>query len=377
LTGKAGRTSFGILAANDSAPGRVDDVADPRFGETAQFFIGRVRYDVYSESSIGAVFTNRELLDEHSRAGGIDGRFRLGSTHNLNLMAVFSDHRDADGVQRSGNIYDFSFSRRGRGLTYGASTSGIDPDFRTDLGFVRRTGIRRSDAEVAYSWYPESWLVSWRPSVEYGRVYDYAGVLQDETFDTGVNLQFARNISLNASVARELERFEETDFSKTGFRLFGNINASRMFSVGVGYNGGDQIRYVEDPFLGRSTGLSLNLNVRPFSRLESQLNMNTSRFVDVRSNEQLYDVKIFRSTTNYQFTGRLSLRAILEHNTFSRTLGANLLTTYRVNAGTVFFVGYDDRYHQGRELNPLLYPTTDYLRTNRALIMKVQYLFRM
>jgi hypothetical protein len=182
---------------------------------------------------------------------------------------------------------------------------------------------------------------------------------------------------LNTTISRELERFNDRDFDKTRIRVFGNINASRTFGIGIGYNGGDQIRYVDDPFLGSSTGLSLNVTVRPFSRLESQLSMNTSRFVDARIDEQLYDVKIFRSTTAFQFTERLSLRAILEHDTFDRTLGANLLATYRVNAGTVLFVGYDDRYHQGNRLNDLLYPTTTYQRTNQALIMKVQYLFRM
>ena len=80
------------------------------------------------------------------------------------------------------------------------------------------------------------------------------------------------------------------------------------------------------------------------------------------------------------------LRNITEYNTFSRKLGANVLFTYRVNSGTVFYIGYDDRYQQGDLIldtnNDPLYQrnqrffTTDLVRTNRAFFSKISYLFR-
>ena len=45
--------------------------------------------------------------------------------------------------------------------------------------------------------------------------------------------------------------------------------------------------------------------------------------------------------TTYQLTDRLLVRNISEYNMFDRTFGLNLLLTYRVNAGTVFYIGYD------------------------------------
>ena len=70
----------------------------------------------------------------------------------------------------------------------------------------------------------------------------------------------------------------------------------------------------------------------------------------------------------------------MEHNSFSKTLGANLLLTYRVNSGTVFFIGYDDRYQAGNLLfdddGEEVYLTSDFARTNRAFFTKISYLFR-
>jgi hypothetical protein len=89
-----------------------------------------------------------------------------------------------------------------------------------------------------------------------------------------------------------------------------------------------------------------------------------------------FDVKILRALTTYQFTERLLIRNILETNTLNKTFGVNLLGTYRVNAGTVFFVGYDDRYREGTQINSRIFTTDEYQRTNRALFAKLQYLYR-
>ena len=72
----------------------------------------------------------------------------------------------------------------------------------------------------------------------------------------------------------------------------------------------------------------------------------------------------------------------MEYNTFDRTLDANVLFTYRVNSGTVLFVGYDDHYQQGDfidfgETIAERFLLADKLeRTNRAFFTKFSYLFR-
>ena len=72
-------------------------------------------------------------------------------------------------------------------------------------------------------------------------------------------------------------------------------------------------------------------------------------------------------------------RNISEYNTFDTQFDLNLLFTYRVNGGTVFYVGYDDHYRQERfieDLEDQLFLTGEYRRTNRAIFTKLQYLFR-
>ncbi len=212
-------------------------------------------------------------------------------------------------------------------------------------------------------------------------------MLNDEAATAGVAFDFAKNIRTNFNVSSILERFGGIDFQKTRFNTFTTVSTSTRYAFGLGYNGGDQIFFdKENPYLGNDWGLNIFVNARVFPRLNSNININTNRFTDPRRGDALvFDVKILRALTTYQFTDRFLMRNITEFNTFDETVGLNFLFTYRVNAGTVFFAGYDDRYQQadrierdldGDGIDDRLFQTTTTKRTNRAFFLKFQYLFR-
>ena len=121
---------------------------------------------------------------------------------------------------------------------------------------------------------------------------------------------------------------------------------------------------------------TISLYFRPTSRLRTELRTIFSRFVNPADDAEIFNVKIYRWRATYQVTDRLLFRHILEHNTLSGTLGNNVLMTYRVNAGTVAFLGYDDRYRQGDLIADAFFPTAGFERTNRAFFTKIAYLFR-
>ena len=167
-------------------------------------------------------------------------------------------------------------------MRYGVSHLTVDPDFRTDVGFVRRSDLRINKADVSYEWWPESWLINWGPRFDYELTHDFDGVRQDEKFQSGLDFSFARNISVGIGADREMERFGDIDFWKWKRSVRLNVNTSRIISVGGNFDWGDGIRFSATPFLGRSTGGRLYINLRPFSRLQSNVNVNLSRLVDPR-----------------------------------------------------------------------------------------------
>ena len=376
LTGKVGQSTVGVLVADDVTPGALLDAGDPRAGTSAQTVIGRARYDLYSESYVGGIMTAREFGEDYNRVAGVDGRFRLGRNHRANFLAMASETVDGELGSHSGPAVEADFSREGRNLSYSAAYSSIDPGFRTLTGFLPRVDLRQTSGNIGYRWWPESSILTWGPSLTYLRLYDHAGVLQDEQIQGMASFSFTNNISFTGMVNHDLERFQEVDFKKTGYGFYSGIS-SRLFSLFGGYNWGHGILYDDvNPYRGQSVSGNVNFRVQPTPRLRTELRTVFSDFVDPRSGAEVYDVKIYRGRTTYQFTDRLMLRHILEHNTWQTTLGNNLLMTYRINAGTVLFLGYDDRFRDGTELNPVIFQLAALQRTNRAFFGKVSYLFR-
>ena len=180
LTGKLGKTTLGVLVANDEAPGKPDDPTDRAFGRTANVVIGRARYDLYSESHIGAIVTDREFLDSYSRLVGVDSRFRVSPTSSFDFSAITTQNRDLDGNETSGPMFDGGYRHNGRHLSYSASYYSIDPAFDTEVGFVRRRDIRRASGNVSYRWWPESWIINWGPSFNYSRNWNFDDMLEDD-----------------------------------------------------------------------------------------------------------------------------------------------------------------------------------------------------
>jgi len=393
LSGQVGRFSLGVLTANDRAPGKVDDPADAAFDQTAQTVIARARYDLYAESNIGAIVTDREFLDGYSRLVGLDGNFRLTPTIAADFRAVASRYRDGAAApdagaalaEVSGHMLSTRIGQTARNLRWSIYGYQISPDFDTEVGFVRRQDIRNVTSSVEYRFWPQSWIIDWGPQITYSRNYDYDDVLQDENVSGRINFSFARSISLNAALSRDRERFGETDFQKTRFSAGGNVNTSRSYSFGANFSVGDQVYYLA-PSLGHRVNWSVNSTLRPLDRLQTRLSLNSRRLTDpLNGDAELFDVTIVRGTTNVQFTERLGMRNITEWNTQDETFDINVLFNYRINAGTVFFLGYDDHYRQadliegdvdGDGLKEQLFFTEGLRRTNRAIFIKLQYLLR-
>jgi hypothetical protein len=376
VTGKVGRTTLGLLVANDVAPGKVDDPSDRAFGQSATVFIGRLRYDIFSESYVGVIATDREFLDSYSRLGGFDSQLRFGPNHRLSMKFIAADRNDATNGRRTGVFADASFRKEGRNLSYGISHWRIPPEFGTALGFIRRADTQQTNTNFGYRWWPQSWVINWGPRLNYSRNYDYRGVQTDEDLGVNVMAQLRKNINIFNSTSRIFERYRDVDFHYNRVSLGGSINTSRKFSIGGFMNVGDQIRYIENPFLGQGRNFSTFVSVRPISRVQSQIDITTSRLVDPATQSEVFNVKIYRALSTYQFTDRLTARNITEFNSYTKTLALNLLATYRVNSGTVFYVGYDDNYRQGPKIDPIVFPNARYERTNRAIFTKLQYLFR-
>jgi hypothetical protein len=310
-----------------------------------------------------------------------DTALRIGETRNFGWR-FYRANNELLGVRKDGWATEGSIRQEARNLRWAMIANAISPDFSNALSFVQRSNQISLMPQLSYRWWPGTWILNWGPSISPNKLWDFDGVLQNSTlYNPGASFTFAKNISANGNYTRSMERFRGVAYDKSSWSVSATVNSSRKVLVTANYSNGDEIRFTADPFLGVNREYGTTITMRPSARLQSALRLTTSRLIDQRTgvDRTEFDVKITRSTTTYQFTPRLLLRSITELNVgigSNHTVFQNFLVTYRVNSGTVFYVGYDDRFKQGNAINPTVFPDTNYERTNRAVFTKFQYLFR-
>ena len=380
LTGKVGRkTSIGLFLADDEGPGKVD-VTDAAYNQKAQIVLGRVKYDLYRNSHVGMIFTDREFMSDYSRLLGADAALRIGETGNVGYRLYTSD-RNENSARKTGWATEMSIRQNGRHLNWASIQNALSPDFGNQLSFIERVDAIAWMPQLGYQWFPENWIRNWGPNISPQKLWDFDGVLQNDTrWNPSVSFTFANNLKFSTGINRSMERYRGVEFEKTRWSASGTVNTSRKILLSASVDNGDQIRFnIPNPFLGRLLDYSITATFRPYSRLQSVIKLDGNKFRDPVNHADEFNVKIMRATTTYQFSARLLVRNITELNTgegSNHTLFENILVTYRVNSGTVFFLGYDDRYKEGTAVNPKIYSDPAYLRTNRAVFTKIQYLFR-
>jgi hypothetical protein len=342
--------------------------------------LGRVKYDLYRNSHVGMIFTDREFLNTYSRLVGNDWALRIGNSKNFGARFYMSDQKDVAGLRKTGGATEITVRQEGRNLKWNFINNAQTPEFGTALGFIRRVNAIQSMNNASYLWWPQKAIINWGPGVTYNRTWNFDDkVPQNTDLAANVSVAFAGQINVSGNVHRLMERFRDIDFDKTQYGFSATINRYRKVLFTGSYNAGNEIRFISNPYLGNNGQFSATITFRPLSRLQSLLKITTSKLIDPAVDAPALNVKIVRSQTTYQFTSRLLIRNITELNTgllSNHTLFQNILVTYRVNSGTVFYVGYDDRYKAGDAVNANVFLDSAYQRTNRAFFTKIQYLFR-
>ena len=406
LTGKAGAYALGALVSDDESPGRNLPPDDPLEGKKAAFGILRLRRDILSQSSLGVIYTERQLESGFNRVGGVDGRLRLNDHWTTTFQAVTSASRLLDGAALSGPGYHLSLGRSDRNFNYLAEIDDFSPGFRTDAGFVNRVDIRSLAQDASYFFFrPNGSRVQWvRPDLYLEHVGDHDGLRLDQVIKPGLQIRFARvtQIDLFHSSARERLRAQDfaglpddRDFHPVTRGLSFMTRPANAFSAAGDVTWGTGINFVPQagafPSLGALTSTSLSLTLRPPGPLRIDATLLSTRLSERGSGEEIFTDRIVRTRWNWQFNGELSLRAIVQYDATRvnprltslerrRNLNGDLLFTYQVNPWTALYAGINGNA-QNVELadtpgGPQVVRTRhDLLNDSRQVFVKYSYRF--
>ena len=421
LTGKKGRWAVGALLADDEAPGKSVPESDPLFGSRARFAVLRVNRDILSESTLGMIYTERNLHMGFNRVGGADARFKLNRNWVFSGQAVASSTRSPEGSEQAGPAYEAHLLRRGWNWLYSLDYSDRSPGFRTETGFLPgrrvrrllfsgrpierpslRPDVRSLSHHVDYRFRREGQhFLSWGPTFLANPIWDHHQNRLHRFYDIGLGWEFSgeTHVELFHAGDRELlrpgdlptqVRTQEFSHHRSGLYLSTNhlswVSLKTEYSVGTGINllpAEDQ-----DPELVGLTQADLTLTLRPSNSLRSENAYLLERLLDRSSAASVFNNHILRSRWDWQLNHKLSLRFILQYETVlsnpdltlletSKNLNGDFLLTYLVNPWTALYVGYNDNHRDLDLLEGELSRSgrnRRFLNDSRQFFVKLSYL---
>lgn len=404
VTGRAAGWTFGVLAANDEAPGRRVDANDPRHGRLAGVAVVRVQREFTGQNYLGAILTDREWGDSANRVAGADGRWRIGPNWAITGQAVASRTLPQAGAGVDGTLVHAELEREGRGFDFQAQYLQVSPDFRTDLGFIRRRDIRRAEAEVDYTWhFKDRRVLSFGANLEGGAIWDFAGTLQEWTIEPGFEAELPGQTGIGLRHWNIFERFEGVEFRRHSTMAYASTAWLSWLTAEARVEAGTDINYYPAPglapFLADAVGAELGVTVKPSARLRIDQSYLYSRLSTSDGGAgcacaprgDVFTNHILRTRANLQFSRALSLRAIADYEAVrpdralvdlerEKRFGLDVLATYLVNPWTAIYVGYTDTYENWELGAPGRRPVgrSDAATTSvgRQIFVKLSYLFR-
>jgi len=367
LTGKiTPRDTMAAIYAQDNLPG------DP-FDDHPKFTIARYKHSLKDDAYIGAFYTGREYGSGFNRAGGLDGRFRLGQT-SIASFHLFGSFTKAPGAEATNKDHALSvayeFSNRKWVLNLGYQD--ISPNFQVDSGFLFRTGLRRLAAFGMYQIYPKSkFFQKIEPFYWSYHLYDTIYDMWETVNLLTVRFRLPRNtmVRFDGLLANEVFAGRRFDQSGYGFQAESQL-AKQLYVYSMARWTGNIFYDPSAPYQGYGSRVTAGVRYQPGDRFDFSLSLNYVDFFRKSDKAKIYDYMILRSRNTFQINKYLFLRGIVEYNDFYERVTLDGLLSFTYIPGTVVHLGY------GSALEKLEWIGTDYAPSDRFHEMKRGFFFK-
>lgn len=358
LTGQVGRYDVGFIQARTGSDEVTTVDGDPIDVPAEDFTVGRVRANVLSESTIGAIYTRRAthgddptLQNRHTFGTDIElGTSNFRGDDRLLFQAFFVGHNRHHTDEQT----DF-FDRTSRGLrinypnrpwyartSYREFGSAFDPA----VGFTSRNGFRRLQPTTGYSMlFPDSdWLREIDVMLRYENLMDLDFDPLDENLTIRPAIRFETGDRLSLSLRRDYERLPVG----SGFNIVEDIAiqpgeyhswiGSATFRT-ASYRriaGGIDLEH-RDFWTGHRTSISLDLTARPLPGVNITGSWDHQQ---VRLEQGDFDTHIVRTEANIDLTPDLALTSQVQYDNLSGLVGLFSRFRWTIQPGSDLFVVY-------------------------------------
>ena len=366
LTGRVGRFNLGLL--------NIQTDEEPSAGQPAtNFSVLRLKRDILRRSSVGVMYTGRSVAEHgggRNDAYGVDATFTFWD--NLQFATYWARTR-TPGVTGDDTSHRVQMDYAGDRYGVQLERLVIGARFQPQMGFVRRADMRRQFGQLRFSPRPrQSRLVRklfWIGSLDY--IENGGGQLETREWTGEFAIDFHSSDRLSVTYGHTYEFLPQPFPIASGVTLPSGRYA--FAAVRAAYNSAPRRRLAANIavesgtfYSGRKTTVSASrgrVKLSPRFSVEPTVSVN---WVDLP--EGAFTTKLVGSRVTYTMTPRMFVSTLLQFNSGTNTVAANLRLRWEYRPGSELFVVYNE---QRDTLGPRLAALS-----NRALILKINRLVR-
>jgi len=362
ITGKVGKYEMGLLEVLTNEKSYVNDDDELVELPCQNFAVVRLKRDILAKSSIGIIGTSRDLWDntikrngvtrnllsetrEYNRVAAADINLSLGSYTRFTGFIGKSQTNDISGKDWAGTAF-FSHERDRWGISLGYSD--IQDNFDAQIGFLQRTGVRKSRVIPYFSqrWKAGPIRQTWFFN-DFQYITNQSNHLETRTMFNGFfNLFrnggefFVGTFGTYDVLDESFELRDEVEVP-TGIYSFRSFLAeyksdrSKPLALELNVNAGDF-------YSGKLTALGGGFTLRP----NANFSVETKYF---RNNINLpiprgeYATNLAIARLVYSFTPRLFAKVFVQYNDDDDSFNTNFLLNWIHRPGSNFYLVYNDQ----------------------------------
>jgi hypothetical protein len=326
----------------------------------------RLRRDLFRNSDVGGIFINKHADGgEFNRTYGFDANLKFFDYLDIVPFLLKTESPDQPGEDIAANIAiswsDPFWDLLGEYMTIGEN-------FNPEVGFVRRTGIRKTRGMFGVKPRPGErlpWIRQFQPFLDVNYLTDQENILETRTVESNFSILFENNSNLEFSYTDNFERLDEPfeirpgqaipigDYSFGDYSISFNGDRSRMFSANATLQTGGF-------FDGDKDSYSLGVRFLPNYHFEAEVSWEHD---DVALPSGDFKTNLVSTILAYSFNPRMFLNALIQYNSTIGAIESNIRFNFIYKPLSDFFLVYNERRSTTGEV------------LERAIIAKLTYVF--
>ena len=396
LTGKTDQHSYAFMYADDDNSNILLPTNQGSgfaiLEEKTHAAAARYQYDIGEQGTIGLSTTHRESDDYYNTVISVDGSYWFNQSDTLAYQVATADSKNSAFLTNNYNLaknqsdeaYAIEFTRDKRDYNVSASYENIGEDYRTDLGYQEKVDYEKVGLVGGQTWYSDEsgLLTSWSYEADWNKTWAQNGDLLEDEYQGFITLKGQKQSIFEIGLLHRYENYNDTFYNQnigfvyTGFKPKNNIWLSFYGEYG------SRIDYANEQ-IGDSYA----------TQTQAKWDINDHWQVDVKHNysvldnpqgERVYTANLLDFRLYYKFSMRSMLKLILQFEDIDRNedayfyqvshvnkdYGSQLVYSYKINAQTLFYLGYSDKSYQDDSLKHVE-------RDQRTFFTKVSYAWQL